>query len=253
MKKLLLVAFCASLFAASTTNAQNLKQSGNEKNLQVLFAPLGGSPISIDGITYRKFNATGNRAWRINVFVGLTNETKVTSQQDTSMHVGTGTTAKPESDKKTTGLAFSIKPGYEWHCAGTERLSPYCGVELLFAMGTAKIEQDTAVSNQTGTAAGTDWKLLTLETKGGNDAYTTIGLNLVAGADFYIAKNLSLGTELGFGFSTTSHPDKETQVLDLQSTSDNTIVVKNAPAQAQDKMMQVGPNAVAKIKLGWLF
>src|SRR4051812_9279262 len=111
MKKLLLVAFCATLFAASTTsNAQNLKQSGGEKNLQVLFAPLGGSPISIDGISYRKFNATGNRAWRINLFVGLTNETKVVGQEDTSAQVGTGTTTKPEQDKKTTGVAFSIKP-----------------------------------------------------------------------------------------------------------------------------------------------
>src|SRR3954468_10000195 len=110
MKKILLLAFCASLFVGTTTNAQNLKQSGNERNLQVLFAPLGGSPISIDGISYRKFNATGNRAWRLNLFIGLTNETKVVGQEDTSAHVGTGTTTKPEQDKKTTGLAFSIKP-----------------------------------------------------------------------------------------------------------------------------------------------
>jgi opacity protein-like surface antigen len=252
MKKILLLAFCASMFASTTTSAQNLKQSGGEKNLQVLFAPLGGSPISINGITYRKFNATGNRAWRVNLFIGLNNETEVISQEDTGMHVGTGTTTKPQMDKKTSEMTFSIKPGYEWHMAGTERLSPYCGVELLFSLTTAKTEEDTAVSNQSGTTAGTDWKLLTLETTG-DGANTTIGLNLVAGVDYYIAKNLSLGAELGFGFSMTSHPDIEGQHLDLQSTTDNTIVVMDSPAQVQGKTMQVGPNVVGQIKLGWLF
>jgi opacity protein-like surface antigen len=250
MKKLLLVAFCASLFAVSNTSAQ--KQVGKEGNLQVLFAPLGGSPISINGIAYRKFNVDGKKAWRLNLFIGMTNETEVISQEDTSAHIGTGTGAKPQMDKKTSGFTIGLRPGYEWHCPGTERLSPYCGVELLFSMTTAKTEEDTAVSNQSGTSAGTDWKLLTMETKG-DGASTDIGLNLVAGADYYIAKNLSLGAELGFGFSMTSHPDIEGQGLAAQSTTDNSIVVKDTPAQVQGKSMQVGPNAVAKIKLGWLF
>src|SRR3954462_3213560 len=143
MKKIFLLALGASLFLGTTiTNAQNLKQSGGEKNLQVLFAPLGGAPISIGGISYRKFNATGNRAWRVNLFVGYSSKTEITTQADTSNHITTGDSGSPEADKKTTGLSFSIRPGYEWHCAGTDRLSPYCGVELLFSLTTAKVEQD---------------------------------------------------------------------------------------------------------------
>jgi len=250
MKKILLIAFCASMFAASTSNAQNLKQSGGEKNLQVMFAPLGGSPIGIDGIAYRKFNATGNRAWRVNVFIGLSNETEVVGQPVDTGSFATGG-GVPEADKKTSGMTFSLRPGYEWHHAGTERLSPYGGIELLFSMTTAKVETDTVVDNGTSSAVATDYVVLTKEQKG-KGASTSFGLNLVAGADYYIAKNLSLGAELGFGFSMTSHPDIESEGFNVNSTS-GAWELKENPLQKQGSSMQVGPNVVGKIKLGWLF
>src|SRR5437867_2740479 len=106
MKKILVVAFCASLFAVSNTSAQ--KQSGKENNLQVLFTPLGNTPVSINGIAWRKFNADGKKALRLNVFIGMSNKTEIVGQP-----VDTGTFAtgggKPEADKKTSSFTLGLR------------------------------------------------------------------------------------------------------------------------------------------------
>jgi hypothetical protein len=249
MKKLFVLALGASLFIG-TAHAQ--KQAGGEKNLQVLFAPLGGNPISINGISFRKFNAAGNSAWRVNLFIGLNNKTEVVGQPVDTGTFATGG-AVPEADKKTTGMSFSIRPGYEKHMAGTDRLSPYWGIEALFSLTTAKVETDHVVTNATtADPTGSAYQVLTT-TKKGDGASTTIGINLIAGFDYYIAKNLSLGAELGFGFSTTSMPDIEDQQVTTTSSTEIAAVVKDLPKQKQGDSMNLGPNVVGQFKLGWLF
>ena len=61
MKKIAMIALGACMFTA-TADAQ--KQTGGENNLQVLFAPLGGSPISLNGggISFRKVASDGKSA-----------------------------------------------------------------------------------------------------------------------------------------------------------------------------------------------
>jgi hypothetical protein len=250
MKKLFLLALGASMFIGTTAHAQ--KQAGGEKNLQVLFAPLGGSPISINGISFRKFNAAGNSAWRVNLFIGLNNKTEITGQPVDTGSFATGG-GVPELDKKTSGMTFSIRPGYEKHMAGTDRLSPYWGIEALFSMTTAKVEEDFLKDNGTTNpaVAATAYKVLTT-TKDGDGASTSFGLNLIAGFDYYIAKNLSLGAELGFGFSMTTMPDIESESVVANSTT-GAWEVKADPKQKQGDSMQVGPNVVGQFKLGWLF
>ena len=86
MKKTLLLFACAGLFIAGA-NAQVLKQEAKENNLQVLFTPLGGNPISNDGIgiTYRKFCGTGTAAWRVSLNVGSTKSTSIWNQEGDTM------------------------------------------------------------------------------------------------------------------------------------------------------------------------
>jgi len=252
MKKILLFALGACMFTA-TADAQ--KQAGGENNLQVLFAPLGGSPISLNygGISYRKFSSDGTSAWRLNLFIGLNNKTEVVGQPDTS-HAGSGVlgSTKPQADKTTSGMTISLRPGYEKHFAGTESLSPYWGAELWFTMVTAKEEEDNVVTNATtANPDATDWMVLTT-TKTGDGASTTFGVGLIAGFDYYIAKNLSLGAEFGFGFSTTSMPDIEDESVTTNATTGASEVVAD-PNEIQGSSMNVGPNAIAQFKLGWLF
>jgi len=250
MKKIILVALSACMFIA-TADAQN-KQAGGEKNLQVLFSPLGGSPVSLNGggISFRKFNATGTSAWRLNVFIGLNSKTEVTGQP-----IDTGTFAtgggRPELDKKTSGMTIGIRPGYEKHFTGTPNLSPYIGAELLFSMTTAKVETDQLGTNGTNTVAPTSYVVLTEEKKG-DGASTTFGVNLIAGFDYYIVKNLALGAEFGFGFSTTSNADI-TQNSAGPNPTTGAFELKDDPTQKQGSSMNVGPNVIGQLKLGWLF
>jgi len=304
MKKTLLLVLGACMFIA-TAQAQ-FKQSGGEKNLQVLFAPLGGQPVSINGISFRKFNSTGTAAWRLNIFIGMTNETEVleqagdTTQHPTSVdvsvpgspftnHLNTG--LNPQADRRSKTFTFSLRPGYEKHFAGTDRISPYLGAELLFSKTSATEERDEVemsnysyfydaedvgspgfpfyVPNNVPDTLNVPWTLYTL-TKKGDGASTTFGINLIAGVDFYIVKNLSLGAELGFGFSTTSFSDIEDEKIvntvspdpdDFSSTTGTftttSVSVTNAIAPTNDskqgKSSQLGPNVVGQFKLGWLF
>ena len=264
MKKILLVALGVSLFMVP---AQAQKQAGGEKNLQVLFAPLGGSPISLNGISFRKFNGDGTSAWRVNLFIGLTNKKEVVIQASDTSHysqsAGNVTYGlNPEGDKKTSGMTISIRPGYEMHMAGTEKLSPYWGAELLFSTTSSTIETDTVdhtTNTNTGAAISVPYAVYTKK-RTGDGASTTFGLNIIAGCDYYIAKNLSLGAEIGFGFSTTSMPDIEDQRLDVTTTTTQvppsittTYSVVSKAKEKQGTSMQVGPNVVGQFKLGWLF
>ncbi|MES1181858.1 MAG: hypothetical protein ABUL44_03595, partial [Flavobacterium sp.] len=82
-------------------------------------------------------------------------------------------------------------------------------------------------------------------------ASTTIGVGLIAGCDYYFAKNISLGAEFGFGFTTTSSLDIEDQYVG--SDTNGAAVVKDALVEKQGSSMQIGPNVIAQFKLGWLF
>lgn len=300
MKKTVVLALGACMLIA-TADAQPFKQVGGEKNLQVLFAPLGGQPISINGISFRKFNDTGTGAWRLNLFIGMTNNTDINIQAgdmdnfptaDTSFSFGTGadtviTThgSNPQGEKNTKTFTFSIRPGYEKHFAGTDRLSPYVGAELLFSKTTSTVTEDQIQRNPatpaynsydslTSQTISAPYTVYSLESKNHKDdgAATTFGINLIAGFDFYFAKNLSLGAEMGFGFSTTSYPDYESQELkSTASTADyvpfnpltntqgyethtaSSYAITDKPAEKQGKSSQLGSNVVAQIKLGWLF
>ena len=96
MKKILIIA-AAALFIGSTASAQDvMKQTGGEQNLEFLFAPLGGSPIGINGIKYRSFTSA-TTAWRASVFLGLNSETD-------KMMGGT----EGETELKTTSSCYGM-------------------------------------------------------------------------------------------------------------------------------------------------
>jgi hypothetical protein len=283
MKKTLLLALAVSGFIV-TAQAQPYKQVGGENNLQLLFAPLSNSPISLNnGIMYRKFNATGTSAWRLGFSVGSSKFTDVLFQASdsvnypTSVNHGNYTTTtglNPQADRRNSNFSFSLRPGYEMHCAGTDRLSPYGGAEIVFTKTSTKAATDNITegnysvtyydTNTVSPKVPAPYTLLETNSKGGS---TTFGINLIAGFDFYFAKNLSLGAELNFGYYHTSYSDLETEIVKNTTTDPTTTgvfpnvshsvtstnTVTSAPNQKQGSSSGFGPNAVAQIKLGWLF
>ena len=166
MKKFLVIAMCASMFAVTAEAQTTFKQSGGNKNLEVNFAPLGGSPISIGGIKFRKFDSTGNKAFRLNVFIGSSSSKEITQQEDAANNVAELTT-------KSSTMSISLRPGIEKHMAGTDRLSPYVGAELDITLASSK-EVEEGQNN----ATPTDMSINETTTKG-EMGYTQFGLGVL--------------------------------------------------------------------------
>jgi hypothetical protein len=80
-----------------------------------------------------------------------------------------------------------------------------------------------------------------------------VGLNAIAGFDYYIAKSLYLGTELGFGVSATMPMKNKTETLGPNADNDGTQTDNNEGKKDNVSEIQVGPNVVGQLRLGWLF
>lgn len=226
-----------ALALATVTGVYAQKQTGGEKNLEVQFAPLGGNPVSMGGIRFRLFNSATS-AIRIGLFLGGSSNTDITAQPD---EVNPGSPELTEVDKNFT---VSIRPGYEKHFEGTERLSPYIGGELLFSMTSKTNESQSwdSLFNATTFEYGAP-AVGTTTTKDGS---TTFGVNLVAGTDFYFANSIYLGAEIGFGFSMTTNKDSEI-------TYEGPLDPDPIDPTINGKSSTWGPNYQGTLRLGWLF
>lgn len=228
MKKLLVIA-AAALFAGSVANAQDvMKQTGGEQNLEVLFAPLGGSPIKIGGIKYRKFTSA-TTAIRGTVFLGFSSDKSVDSGLTPIIKDGEAINGM----KTTSSFDIMIAPGIERHFVGTDRLSPYIGAEVNLGFGneTTKTEKP----NDDNTAFVDAGKV--------TNGSISFGATAFAGVDFYFADNIYLGTELGFGALFTSK-------FDQKSKPEGGDEFTSGP---QGSSFAIKPVFVPQIRLGWLF
>ena len=215
-----------AVFTVGYTQAQQNKQVAGSKNLEVLFAPLGGSPIGIGGIKYRSFSSETS-AFRVTVFVGLQSDKGIDQVFDNA-------DALIDLTNKNGQFNISVRPGIEKHFTGTDKLSPYVGGELLLGFSSEKQTDDLYDEDEDKVYESTQ-----------KDGSLTFGLNAVAGVDYYFAQNIYLGAEFGFGFAFDKMSDTK---------FDNT--QKNGPPSASvpnGSSISVGPNAVGQIRLGWLF
>jgi hypothetical protein len=120
---------------------------------------------------------------------------------------------------KNNYTEFSIAPGVEYHFGKWERLSIYVGGEILFGLRTTKStdEVDTRIDfYEGGEIKQTTNNISTLKTKNCIPAYICgpwgceysylqngkifLGINALAGFDFYVYKGLYLGAELSLGY-----------------------------------------------------
>ena len=222
-----MIAMCASMFYVTTEAQTTYKQSAGAKNLEVNFAPLGGSPISIGGIKFRYF-ASENKAYRLNVFLGSTSKKEITQDANGS---------NPELTTKSNEMNISIRPGIEKHMAGTDRLSPYIGAELNLTFNTSKEEKEAQNADNTKNTTTTK----------GKKGYTSLGIGAVSGVDFYFAKSIYMGAEIGFALNMTSNSKVKTEI------SGDPNITTNPSDSKGDSSFQFGPTFISAIRLGWLF
>ena len=246
-KTFLLLASVAFLF---TANAQEggFKQAAGDKALEVNFAPLGGNPLGISGIQFKSYSSETS-AFRLNIFIGRSSETKILNQGGDTL---AGTTFPTlETKQKKSSLEIGLRPGIEKHFVGTDRLSPYIGAELDFAKKFSTLKADSMLTDDV--TPPTKYDLYTIKTTG-KDGFLRVGVNLVAGFDYFFAKKLYIGAEFGFGVSSTMK--SKIKVQDDYSKEIDTRAKKTyvEPADVkQGSAMNIGPNINSQIRIGWLF
>lgn len=232
MKKqvLFIAAFAAAVFTTNEVNAQDFKPAGGEKNIEVNFAPLGSNPISINTLRLRYFK-TSTMAYRLGFSLSM-------SSASTPDIKTVGVDNEAELTDSESSFGFSLNPGVEWHWAGTDRLSPYWGLELNFST-TSSSEIDEELDGSTPNNLKDSYESET------TNASTTFGLNAVLGADWYFSKSIYMGTEVGFGFAATGVADQE----QTNPTGPKTKTAKTP----QTSTFNLGPNFNSSIRLGFLF
>lgn len=148
-----------------------------------------------------------------------------------------------DEDKNTGGSGTEINKingwnasiGGEYHFTGTDRLSPYGGLDVVFGGGKTTNEW----SNYDGTGYNPDFKR-NIEAK-----TSTFGVNLVAGTDYYFAENFYLGLELGLGFTGTTTKEGSDEIVTGGVTT-NTV-------SNEGKNSVMGNNFISNFRLGWRF
>lgn len=232
MKKLALL-FVLLMGVVLVADAQ-FKPEGGEKNLEVNFSPLGGSNVSIPGagIKFRSFSSPTS-ALRLGVFLGMESSSEITQDEDPDIDTA-------ELTDKSSSFSINIQPGIEKHMAGTSRLSPYMGAYVNIGYMSTTDVSEAQWGPETGNVGTTTDKSGALN----------LGLNAVAGFDWYFAEDVYLGTEFGFGlgYSTDLTNSSETEGFEPDEVNDST-----ESTVGNTNSFQIGPNVVGQLRLGWLF
>ena len=159
------------------SNAQ-YKPAAGERTLEVNFAPLGGTPVSIGGIKYRSFSSE-TTAFRVGVFLGFSNTTKVTQDENSQ-------TQMLELKEKNGSTTISLQPGIEKHFSSSNIFDVYAAGDLYLGFG-----RDKSVNSQTNTDGD-----VTSTTQ--TTPYTIVGLGGVIGVNVFVLDlPVSVGVEYG--------------------------------------------------------
>ena len=130
---------------------------------------------------------------------------------------------------------WNVAIGGEYHFAGTDRLSPYGGLDILVGGGKSTADW----TNYDGFGYTADY------TRAIEAKTSAFGVNLVAGADYYFAENFYLGMELGLGFvSETVKAGTDVETIGGVSTT----ITSN-----EEKYSGFGNNFIGNFRLGWRF
>ena len=209
MKKVVMIAAAVLLTVGAQAQDKTYKPVAGMSSLELTFNPSAIFNASTPGATFG-LPATGGlnqgvkyRSWanentvrRGTFLLGFKN-----SSVATVLFNGAG----DRVDAKDTYFewALQLRPGIEHHFAGTKRLSPYVGSELIIGVGAnsyttesldaadAIVESYVKNGNQDFAGNGLPWTYAN---------GFTLGASLVAGFDYYIAESLYLGLEMNYAF-----------------------------------------------------
>lgn len=198
MKKLIFAS--AALCAAATISAQEVVEAQPQPQTQVEEAPVStaknfkpgserfgaeaglslGGGFGLNGGNLN-FNFTLSDEWMVRLGFGVTVDKYSSKEEDDKGH--------------DTNSSFNVKPGIIYSFSGTDRLEPYVGAELVFGLTSTCNYRYSKID---GAVYETEDKTRT----------SNFGANAVTGFNFYVAKDLYVGAEVGLGFLVTPKSHK---------------------------------------------
>ncbi len=219
MKKNLLGMLALLLISSSAAVAQSEFKPTKGFGMEVGFSPLGTTNVSSFGGQLR-----GNYWLSESMVVRLGLGINTSSDKDDN-----GLTDDEFIKKVSNTTSFQITPGFLYMFSGTERLSPYVGAEIGIGMINDKEEDYTGNNSVVKKASGIDF-----------------GINLLTGFNYYFARNLYVGVEMGLGFytSTYGNPTIET------NTNGQTVTVESKATVGNTTF---APAFTSVLRLGWIF
>lgn len=218
-----LLAISLNTFAQEVKDEQQTEQGykARAKNLtaEVNFNPFSSAPISINYLRLRTF-VNNRQAFRLGFSVSARNQKQIENVTQSSFEI-------------------SLRPGYEWHFAGTDKLSPYVGIDADVTIKSSSFsdDRDPSTRGSIKSISGA-W-----DTNGTERGFTRFGANFLIGADYYVIRHLYLGLEIGYGFQ-------------LVNASDISITPVSGTAPLPNKggsTFQLGPNFNSSLRLGFVF
>lgn len=214
-----------TVITTSSSNEDGFKATSGDKTLEFQFAPFGESPLGIDGIRGRIFGSD-NKALRLNIDLQYDTQSSITQQANTDFDI-------PELRFNDSEFVFNVKPGIEQHFNGTQKLSPYMGVEVELGFAVKSERQELQIP--------ADDNIYFTKTTTSN---VRIGAGLVAGVDFYVTRKLYLGAELGYGLR---------YIKKLNSKEKSDIPDVEDQSFPQGGSFYIGPRVNGAIRLGYAF
>ena len=237
MKKMIISAALVCL--AGVTYAQKPVAGDVTGEVQLNFQT-GGGFINVFSPDFKaRYFLADDMALRLNLGVNTNSSSSDYSENGTD-------TAEIGTLDRSSSL-FKIGVGIEKHFAGTERLSPYVGANIMFSTGSSSQTETNVAYDPTFQdyvySQGT-----TTEYDG--PSTTTFGIGILAGADYYFVNNVYIGIEAGLAFTTTS--EGEQTITSTQSFPGQPTITSNfiSPGGSNSG---IGHNVNSGLRLGFIF
>ena len=279
MKKQLFV-FAAALGLTTVALAQEtktFKPEADDYSIEVTFDPgtiFGAKQVSTfslpsigttlngnlnPGIKVRKWK-DNQTAYRATVLVGFNAQnTPKTDPIETTYFNSNGEAVVVDDLKNSRSeWAIQLRPGIEKHFEGTQRFSPYVGLEAILALGGNSQTEETLTGADDGSR---DIKKIKNDAtssislpgipQGNQFNYLTgftIGAGAIAGFDFYVAKDLYIGLELSYAIAYNAAGKRKE--IDTPATGDETTIETKG---GYTFMFDPSTAAGGAFKLGWNF
>ena len=239
---ILLLSFSFAFAQFEEKSGSQFKPEGGDMNLELsvnpgsIFGSGSGSTFGFiqNSIKFRSFSSSF-KAFRMGVGVNYSNDIDIIQEADDD-------TNDLELKSYSSRYSVSFMPGFEKHFEGTKRLSPYTGLQFLLSYSHTSYREEFQVDNKVYNSTLTN---VPGGAGGNGNGGLSVGVGFVAGFDYYFAKKLYLGVELGIGA-------EYMKVLDSKYT--NTYEPNFDTSMKNGSKIILSPGlSTTGLRLGWIF